>query len=73
MLTAIMPETTDRIDARLTNQEILIPPAKVAEMTGFTVGTLSVWRSTGRCSLPYVKLGRKVMYRLQDVLDFIKG
>ena len=34
-------------------------------------GTLSVWRSTGRYDLPFVKIGRKVRYRLGDVMDFI--
>lgn len=32
-----------------------------------TPGTLSVWRSTGRYSLPFVKIGRKVRYRLSDL------
>ncbi len=35
-------------------------------------GTLSVWRSTGRYDLPYVKSGRKVRYRVGDLLEFIE-
>lgn len=30
-------------------------------------GTLSVWRSTGRYQLPYVKVGRLVRYRRADL------
>ena len=30
-------------------------------------GTLSVWRSTGRYNLPFVKVGRMVRYRLSDL------
>ena len=30
-------------------------------------GTLSVWRSTGRYALPFLKIGRKVRYRRSDL------
>ena len=30
-------------------------------------GTLSVWRSTGRYNLPFIKVGRKVRYRRADL------
>jgi len=33
--------------------------------------TLSVWRSTGRYALPYVKVGRHVRYRAGDLKAFI--
>ncbi|MEF8730668.1 MAG: helix-turn-helix domain-containing protein [Candidatus Accumulibacter meliphilus] len=35
-------------------------------------GTLSVWRSTGRYNLPFVKIGRKVRYRRADLLAWLK-
>ena len=38
---------------------------------GVKVGTLSVWRSTGRYGLPFSKIGRLVRYRLADVAKFI--
>lgn len=34
-------------------------------------GTLSVWRSTGRYNLPFVKIGRKVRYRAGDLRAFL--
>lgn len=34
-------------------------------------GTLAVWRSTGRYNLPFVKVGRKVRYRVGDLQDFL--
>lgn len=40
---------------------------------GVTKGTLSVWRSTGRYALPYVKAGRLVRYRVGDILDFLEA
>lgn len=40
----------------------LIDSAPAAEILGVTEGTLSVWRSTGRYGLPFVKVGRRVKY-----------
>jgi predicted DNA-binding transcriptional regulator AlpA len=49
----------------------LLMPTEVAAMLGVKEHTLAVWRSTHRVPLPYVKVGRKVRYRLSDVLQFI--
>lgn len=38
-----------------------------AALLDVTPGTLSVWRSTGRYNLPFVKVGRKVRYRQTDI------
>ncbi|MBV5295401.1 MAG: helix-turn-helix domain-containing protein [Curvibacter lanceolatus] len=38
-----------------------------AALLDVTPGTLSVWRSTGRYNLPFVKVGRKVRYRHSDI------
>ncbi|HRI90346.1 MAG TPA: helix-turn-helix domain-containing protein [Accumulibacter sp.] len=35
-------------------------------------GTLSVWRSTGRYNLPFVKIGRNVRYRRSDLLAWLE-
>lgn len=45
----------------------LIDDRAAAAMLDVTPGTLSVWRSTGRYSLPFVKIGRKVRYRKADI------
>lgn len=37
-----------------------------------TPGTLCTWRSTGRHNLPYVKVGRRVKYRVGDLLDWLE-
>ena len=42
--------------------EPLLTPAETAGLLGVTVGTLQVWRTTKRYPLPYVKMGRRVMY-----------
>ncbi|MFT6510804.1 MAG: excisionase family DNA binding protein [Parvibaculaceae bacterium] len=49
----------------------LLSPKTVSDILGVTVGTLAVWRTTNRYNLPYVKSGRLVRYREQDVEAFI--
>lgn len=48
-----------------------LSPAQVAETLGVTIGTLAVWRCTKRYQLPFVKIGRKIFYRNEDVNAFI--
>jgi len=44
-----------------------LSPAETAKAVPATQGTLSVWRSTGRHSLPFYKIGSRVRYRLADI------
>ena len=50
----------------------LVATAEAAKILGARKGTLVVWRSQQRYALPYVKIGRKVMYRISDLLAFIE-
>lgn len=50
----------------------LLTPKDVSETLGITSGTLQIWRTTCRYDLPYIKVGGKVMYRPEDIQDFIK-
>jgi excisionase family DNA binding protein len=45
----------------------LLDEVQAAEHLRVSPGTLSVWRSTGRYQLPFLKVGRKVRYRLSDL------
>lgn len=49
----------------------LMTPEQVADYLGVSVETLNVWRCTKRYNLPYVKAGRLVRYRLQDIEAFV--
>lgn len=40
----------------------LVDEAQAAEILDLAPGTLSVWRSTGRYGIPFIKVGRKVRY-----------
>jgi hypothetical protein len=45
----------------------LLDEQQAAITIDVTPGTLSVWRSTGRYNLPFIKVGRKVRYRRADL------
>ena len=46
----------------LKNLEELVLPTTLAKELKVTVGTLAVWRCTGRYDLPYIKVGSLVRY-----------
>lgn len=50
----------------------LLEPSETAAILGTTTGVLAVWRTTKRYPLSWVKIGRKVMYRPEDVQAFIE-
>jgi predicted DNA-binding transcriptional regulator AlpA len=56
---------SQRLEASLVSDE------EAARILGQAKRTLSIWRSTGRYNLPYVKLGRRVYYRISDIEAFI--
>jgi excisionase family DNA binding protein len=49
----------------------LLTPQETAGLLGIAVETLNIWRCTRRVVLPYVKVGRRVRYRVEDVGQFI--
>lgn len=50
-----------------TQTNALLTPNDAADMMQVSVGTLQVWRSTGRHGLPFVKVGNCVRYRRSDI------
>ena len=49
----------------------LLPEKDAADFLQISPGTLSVWRSTGRYALPFVKIGARVRYRRTDLQAWI--
>lgn len=52
------------------------PPLQICDkdaslILGVKTETLSVWRSTGRYGLPYLKIGRLIKYRVSDLAEFL--
>jgi len=50
----------------------LLDEKAAADVIDVVPGTLSVWRSTGRYELPFLKIGRKVRYRRADLLAWLE-
>lgn len=51
----------------------LVDDVLASAYLGVTPGTLSVWRCTGRYSLRFIKVGRRIRYRVGDLLDFVES
>lgn len=54
----------------LRNRELL-DEKQAADFLKLSPGTLSVWRSTGRHRLPYIKVGHRVRYRIADLENWL--
>jgi Helix-turn-helix domain len=52
---------------------VLLHPREAAKVLQTTVGTLAVWRSARRYALRYVRVGRRIFYRSEDVQAFIEA
>jgi excisionase family DNA binding protein len=59
--------TTQTLSQIVERPRELLDEKQAAEHLTVSPGTLSVWRSTGRYNLPFVKVGRMVRYRLSDL------
>lgn len=49
----------------------LLTETEAAEYLDLKVSTLRVWRCVGRYDLPFVKIGRLVRYRAEDLDKWI--
>ncbi len=49
-----------------------LSPRQVSQLTGIAVKTLEAWRGV-RKGPPYYKLGGRVLYKLQDVRDYVEA
>lgn len=71
---AIGKVTTDSVVKSVVNKLAptgLMTPVEAAQYLGIEASTLQVWRSTNRKVLSYVKVGRSVRYRREDLEKFI--
>lgn len=59
--------TTENLQNLIAAGADLLDDRAAAAYLDLSPGTLSVWRSTGRYALPFVKIGRKVRYRRADL------
>ena len=64
--------TTQNLQNLIAAGADLLDDKAAAAMLDVSPGTLSVWRSTGRYALPFLKIGRKVRYRRADLLAWLE-
>jgi len=55
-----------------TNRPQLLDTAQAAEFLGLMPATLAVWRCLGRYDLPFLKVGRRVLYDAKDLLAWLE-
>jgi len=55
-----------------TMETLLLTEQEAAKILAVSPRTLATWRSVGRYRLRFVKVGRSVRYRLEDIEDFIE-
>lgn len=51
----------------------LLDEKQAAAFLTVSPGTLSVWRSTGRYQIPFIKIGRAVRYRRADLTAWMES
>ena len=52
-------------------QPPLLTEAEAAAFLSLKAETLATWRCTKRYSLPFIRVGRAIRYRMSDVEDFL--
>lgn len=58
----------------LKTQPELLDSDAAAEFLGLASGNvLAVWRCTKRYDLPYIKVGSKILYDVEDLLTFLES
>ncbi len=56
----------------ITDSETLLTRKQAAELLNCKENTLAIWKCTKRYSLPCIKIGKNVRYKLSDLLAFIE-
>lgn len=73
----VTSEATAEIKAQIIEQlglprtPVNLTPEQAGKVLGTSINTLSVWRTTGRYNLPYVKISRRVAYPINAVAEFL--
>jgi excisionase family DNA binding protein len=69
----IMQTVTPTIGDIIQHTRELVDEKEAAEILDTAPGTLSVWRSTGRYAIPFIKVGRRVRYRRSDLERWLES
>jgi excisionase family DNA binding protein len=58
--------------SKLLHGNDLLTTEEAAKRLGLSSATLCIWRTTKRYPLPYIKVGRMVRYRVEDLNTFLQ-
>jgi hypothetical protein len=58
---------------RLYAKPELLNNSQAADYLGISPGTLTVWRCEKRYAVPFIKVGRKVLYDVNDLAAFLES
>ena len=53
--------------------DVYLSPAQVAQRTPFTVRSLEAMRSRGKGPIPISRIGRRVVYKWSDVVEWLQS
>jgi Helix-turn-helix domain len=77
LASCVREEITSALDAaiphigRLVNQKEILTDEELSELTGYSKRALAYRRKDG--SLPYIKRGRRILYRTADIHDWLNA
>jgi predicted DNA-binding transcriptional regulator AlpA len=57
----------------MTNKPQLLDNREAAEFLGVSPTTLITWRCVKRYDLPYIRVGRKIFYCVEDLLRWLES
>ncbi len=68
---ALLSNVLPLVPALTFNDDVLATPDEAAKLIKINASTLQKWRSTGENSIPFVKIGRSVRYRVSDLKAYV--
>jgi len=71
LIAALKLEICQTLSLDLNSPPVSVNDKQAAEVLGVKASTLGHWRSVGRYDLQYMKVGRLVRYRLDDLAAFL--
>lgn len=57
----------------MSQENVLFTNAEAAKFLRLEPKTLCCWRSSGKIVIPYIKVGGKVLYRKNDLEQFLEA
>jgi predicted DNA-binding transcriptional regulator AlpA len=60
-----------KMTTNISSSETFLNTEETADYLKTSVSTLAIWRTTGRYSIPYIKIGRKVFYRKSELENWL--